>query len=173
MPAGSPQFHVDRNRSASVAQTPPDLLTYCPALRIGERHVGLATRAAALLEWFEIGLEGWENEAVSLRRRLHVPEPRLLEERAQSGLVTERERAGRCFHERRRAAGNDNVDPTVVRALGRSEHRNCNAPARAQHAIELRQAARRVLEEHEAKAAQHRVKAAVVEPERLAVLDHD
>src|SRR5215472_8166055 len=39
--------------------------------------------------------------------------------------------------------------------------------------MELRDAARRVREEHEAKTAQHRVEAAIVEAKRLAVFYHD
>ena len=39
--------------------------------------------------------------------------------------------------------------------------------------MELQEAARRVREEHEGKTAQYRVEAAIVERERLAVLDRD
>jgi hypothetical protein len=39
--------------------------------------------------------------------------------------------------------------------------------------MELRKAARRVQEEHQAETAQHGVECAIVETERLTVLDHD
>jgi hypothetical protein len=38
-PAGKPQFHVDADRSARVAQMTPDLLAYGAALRLWEQNV--------------------------------------------------------------------------------------------------------------------------------------
>src|SRR4029453_6479263 len=172
-PAGKPLLHLNLEWSARVAQITPALLAHGPALRLGQRHVGLPAGGSALLEWFEVSLEGRQYEAVGLRGALHISEAHSLEQGAQPCLVTERERAGRGLGERRHTAGDDHVDPAIVRALGRGADRDRSASAGAQDAMELRKAARRVQEEHQAETAQHGVECAIVETERLTVLDHD
>src|SRR5262250_1280881 len=99
-PASKPEFHIDSDRSASVADITPDLLAHGPALRLGECHIDLPAGASAPLEWFEISVEGREHEGMGLCGGLHVPEARSVEQEAQPRLVTDRECAGRGLGER-------------------------------------------------------------------------
>src|SRR5262245_57633995 len=105
MPASKPEFHVDSDRSASVADIPPDLLAHGPALRLGKRQIGLPAGTSAPLEWFEISVEGREHEGARLCGGLHVPKAGLVEQKAQPRLVTDRECTGRGLGERWHAAG--------------------------------------------------------------------
>ena len=110
-------------------------------------------------------------EAMGPYRELHVAEACGLEQRSQVCLVAQREDARRGRRCRRVIAGDVGVNARIVAVLGHRVDGYRRMAARSKHAMELGERARRIGEEHQRQAAQHRVEARVGEAHRLAVFD--